>query len=190
MKLLSKQTGKDLGQTTPKPPHPKTIPYIPTKIIVYEVNGKIFKARKGIIDGNRVWVDKKTYYDVKPEHIFITTRRKGLIIRKTYYMLAVMVDPVNKISIPPPGNNVEPWRQDEIETAILVRANTQIQKMLQQEREKLMRLMSRTQIIMVIIFLGALLLVGFMYYYNMNQLTQQINDIISKVFPPPTMPGR
>jgi hypothetical protein len=174
---------------TSQMPKPKAMGLIPTRILVYEVNGNIIRARRGVLDRNRAYIGKNEYYEVKPEHLFITTRRKGLFIRRTYYMLAVLVDPVRKISLPPPGNNTPGWIDDEINAAILVRANTMIQKTLKEEREKLLRAMSRTQIVLLIAFIGVIILVGAIYWYNANILMNQINNIITKVFPPPTPAG-
>jgi uncharacterized SAM-binding protein YcdF (DUF218 family) len=64
-----------------------------------------------------------------------------------------------------------------------------IQKTLKEEREKLLRLMSRTQIVLLIAFIGVIILVGAIYWYNANILMNQINNIITKVFPPPTPAG-
>ena len=148
---------------------------IQQRLAVLASDGKLYLVKKRLFGYK---IDKNEQYLVKPEHIILEQVKKG-------HVLAVYLDPREKISLPAPQSNAPAWRREELELAQKVVSNVLILRQLEEERRRLMQLMGRMQLIMLGMFILALIFAGVLYYMNAHTLIDQIQNILHQIFPSP-----
>ena len=165
------------------------------KVRVYLIQGGVVKTAWGVFDtagklyiikkkGFRSAIDRNKYYIVKQEHLFLESDKK-----RKYMVMSVFIDTAQGVSVPPPRSQAPPWRPDELELAQKVVSNVLIMRQFEEERRRLMQLMGRLQLVMGVMFIAALVFAAVLYYINSQQLINQLNDVIQKVFPAPVTPA-